>query len=298
MAHVICIGIAVQDAVYGLPVMPATAEKHRAQSLEIVGGGIAANAAVAVARLGGRASLVTRLGEDTTGRDIVAELEGEGVDCAWARRFAGRRSSQSAVLVDQAGERMVINYSDPAMPDDTGWLPRDLPKGARAVMGDTRWESGALHLFKAARRASGFGVLDGDRAVQSAELLAAATHLVFAAQALREMTGCDNLSDGLLRLSAPDNVWLAVTDGVRGTFVRNGKTTTVIRAFPVEAVDTLAAGDVFHGAFALALAEGMDEYRAVRFASAVAAIKCTRFGGRKGTPGRGEVEAFLKGHGG
>ena len=88
--------------------------------------------------------------------------------------------------------------------------------------------------------------------------------------------------------------WLAVTAGEKGVyFLENGE---VVHepAFPLRAVDTLGAGDVWHGAFALALAEGMRERAAVRFASAVAAIKCTRFGGRSGIPSRAEVEAFLK----
>ena len=63
--------------------------------------------------------------------------------------------------------------------------------------------------------------------------------------------------------------------------------------FAVEAVDTLGAGDSFHGGFALALAEGRDEVAAMRFGAAAAALKCTRFGGISGTPRRGEVEALL-----
>jgi sulfofructose kinase len=62
----------------------------------------------------------------------------------------------------------------------------------------------------------------------------------------------------------------------------------------VEAIDTLAAGDTFHGAFALGLAEGWPIAKILPFASAAAAIKCTRFGGRLGAPTRAEVEAFLK----
>jgi sulfofructose kinase len=69
----------------------------------------------------------------------------------------------------------------------------------------------------------------------------------------------------------------------------------VIPSFPVKAVDTLAAGDVFHGAFAFALASGMDEIAAFRFSAAAAAIKCERFGGRAGAPTRAEVDSFLKG---
>ncbi len=64
-------------------------------------------------------------------------------------------------------------------------------------------------------------------------------------------------------------------------------------AFPVKAVDTLGAGDVFHGAFALALAEGRDAPAAMRFGSAAAALKCSRLGGSTGAPTRAEVEAFM-----
>ena len=66
------------------------------------------------------------------------------------------------------------------------------------------------------------------------------------------------------------------------------------RAFAVPVVDTLGAGDIFHGAFALALGQGRSETLALRFANAAAALKCTRPGGGAGAPWRHEVEAFLK----
>ncbi|WP_342358501.1 PfkB family carbohydrate kinase [Terrarubrum flagellatum] len=294
MISVLCLGIATQDHVYGVPGFPTTGEKHRAHSVEIVGGGIAANASVAVARLGGRALLASRLGEDSTGRNIIEALEAEGVDCSLCRRFPGLKSSSSAVLVDGAGERMVINYADPGIPDDPSWLPADLPRGVQSVMADTRWQAGALRMFGAARAAGAFGVLDGDRAPENRELLSAATHLVFAMQAAREMTGHDDALQAIRAFPAPDHVSLAITDGVRGTYLRQGREIIVTPAFPVTAVDTLGAGDVFHGAFAYALAAGMDELQAIRFSSATAAIKCTRFGGRAGAPRLAEVEAFLR----
>ena len=67
-------------------------------------------------------------------------------------------------------------------------------------------------------------------------------------------------------------------------------------AFPVDVVDTLAAGDVFHGAFAFGLARGYPTYQIMRFASAAAAIKCSRFGGRAGAPAKSEVDALLSQH--
>jgi sulfofructose kinase len=63
--------------------------------------------------------------------------------------------------------------------------------------------------------------------------------------------------------------------------------------FSIAAVDTLGAGDAFHGGFALTQAEGQSEVEAMRFGAAVAGIKCTRLGGSAGTPRRSEVEALL-----
>jgi sugar/nucleoside kinase (ribokinase family) len=74
---------------------------------------------------------------------------------------------------------------------------------------------------------------------------------------------------------------------------RTSDTSGETPTFAVDAVDTLAAGDIFHGAFALALIEMGDPVRALRFAAAAAALKCTRFGGGAATPTRSEVEQFM-----
>jgi sulfofructose kinase len=77
-----------------------------------------------------------------------------------------------------------------------------------------------------------------------------------------------------------------------------GGTVRTMPVFKVDAVDTLAAGDVFHAGMALALAEGRDEIAAMRFGAAAAALKCTRFGGSMGAPQRAEVDALLARTGG
>jgi sulfofructose kinase len=297
VAGVLCVGIATQDFVFALDEMPRRAEKYRARDLAVVGGGIAANAAVAVARLGGRAMLAARLGEDAVGRDIVEDLAAAGVDCSLVRRCAGHTSSVSAVLVDAHGERTVINHADRTLPGDASWLPPVLSDDVAAVMADTRWEQGALHLLGRARRQGRVGVLDADRGPVDRALLDAATHVAFAAQAVREMTGRDEPREGLRELARSTATWLAVTDGARGVWFTQGDGLSHLPAFPVRPVDTLGAGDVFHGALALALAEGQPIEPALRFAMASAAIKCTRFGGRAGAPTRAEVEALLAGAG-
>ena len=87
--------------------------------------------------------------------------------------------------------------------------------------------------------------------------------------------------------------FLAVTEGPRDVLWRKGARLRKSPVFAVEAVDTVGAGDVFHGALTLALAEGRDMVAALRFAAAAAALKCTRLGGSAAAPWRGEVEALL-----
>ncbi|BCB20551.1 PfkB family carbohydrate kinase [Bosea sp. ANAM02] len=292
-AGVFCLGIATLDYVYSVETMPTRGEKYRSRGLAVVGGGCAGNASVAIARLGGACWLATRLADDLTGDQIVADLESEGVDAGFARRVAGLRSPVSAILVDAEGERMVISYSDPAMPEDVAWLPAELPASAGAVLADTRWGEGALAALKLARSAGVPGVLDGDRKPPHPDLVGTASHVAFSQQALREISGEEDPRAGLAKVSAGVPSWLAVTLGKGGVLFVEEDEVRHSPAFIVDTVDTLGAGDVWHGAFALALAEGQAEPAAIRFASAAAAIKCTRFGGRSGAPKRDEVERFL-----
>lgn len=293
MTRVLLIGIAVQDFVYAVDKIPTRPEKTRARNLAVVGGGLAGNAAVAVARLGGSASLITRLGEDIVGRAIQEDFAREGVSTAMTRTFPGRRSPTSAILVDAEGERLVVSYSDPELPTSTEWLPDTLPDGTNAVLGDSRWEQGAKHLFQIAAKAGTPAVFDLDRAVADQGVIAAASHTAMSMQALRELTGGTDPVAGLKALRARFPGWLCVTDGTRGCWWTDGKAIRHTPAFAVTTVDTLGAGDTFHGALALALGEGLTIPEAVRFASAAAALKCATFGGRAGIPTRSALDAFL-----
>ena len=290
-----CIGHAVQDFVFSLPDLPAGGRKFRAEGFASVGGGPAATAAVAIARLGGEASLAARIGEDAVADAIVSELEGYGVDCARVKRFAGRTSSLSAVMVDARGERMIVNYRDAGMPAGPEWLGGD--DRFDAVLADTRWPEGAAEGFALARGAGVPAVLDADDPVpDDPAMLARATHLAFSADGLQGLTGEADPARALNSVHARFGAWVCVTDGARGVMICDAAGISAAGAFAVDVVDTLGAGDVWHGAFTLRLAEGAREADAVRFANAAAAIKVTRTGGRAGAPRRAEVEAFLATH--
>jgi sugar/nucleoside kinase (ribokinase family) len=117
---------------------------------------------------------------------------------------------------------------------------------------------------------------------------------VFAADTLRATSGQNDLAEALASLRQHTEGFLAVTDGANDILWLDGAAVRRIPVVAVEVVDTLAAGDVFHGAFALALAERMGETEALRFAAASAALKCTRHGGGAGAPNRVEVEHVLR----
>ncbi|HEY8595365.1 MAG TPA: PfkB family carbohydrate kinase [Devosiaceae bacterium] len=295
MTNILVAGSAVVDFVFMLDEMPRQPEKYRAREAAIVGGGCAANAAVAIARLGGHPQLAVVLGEDEVGEMIVAGLESEGVDCHAVRRVPGHRSSFSSVFIDAAGERQIVNYRDRELAETDAYLPEIGDMAFGAVLSDTRWPIVAAHVMREARRRGVPGILDAEAPVALArEALDLATHIAFSAQGLREYAGVEDLERGLHIASERTGAFICVTDGADGVFHLDGGDLVNTPAFQVKAIDTLGAGDVWHGAFALALVEGSREAHAIRFANAVAAIKCTRTGGRAGSPTRSEVEQFLK----
>jgi len=296
MVTVLAVGAAVVDVTLRVAEpLPLAGAKYRATQAAIVGGGCAATAAVAVARLGGRAVLSGRLGADPIGEMVLAGLRAERVETALVRRFDRRRSSFSTVVVDSAGERQIVNFRDPDMPADAGWLAAADWPAVGAVLADTRWPEGAAVAMERARRLGVPGVIDAEAPVGiAADALRMASHIAFSSQGLADFTGTAEPADGLVRAADATGARVCVTDGAAGVWWLDGATLRHLPAFAVTVVDTLGAGDVWHGAFALALAEGRCDAHAIRFASAAAALKCTRPGGRDGAPSRAELNAFLK----
>ena len=298
MTRILCLGMSALDAIYRVPEIPATPTKVLATAFTECGGGMAANASVAVARLGGQVSYWGRTGDDALGDRILAELAADGVDVSGVRRVPGCISPSAAILIDDRGERLVCAYNDPRLDADPAWLPRDRVATFDAALVDVRWPQGAAVVLDAARAANRPAILDGDVGPESAlhDLGRRATHVAFSEPGLARAARTTAPGDGLRRIAGDVTGLVGVTLGPDGfLWLEDGRERRV-PAPAIVAVDTLAAGDVWHGAFALALGEGSDVESAARFANAAAAIKCTRFGGRLGAPTRAEVATFLAGH--
>ncbi len=297
--RILCTGIAVVDEIFRVDEFPVAGAKVQATDFVAVGGGCAANAAIAIARLGGAASFAGPLGgpagQEPISDLILAGLSREGVDCAGCVRLDGVTSAISAIFVNVRGERTIATHRshrlDAVMPLDAGRLAA----GADAVLADNRCVDFSLPICRAALRRGVPVILDADKPTRPEDaLFSACSHIVFSAESLRATMATNDLAAALLEFGQSTNAFLAVTDGPNPVLWRDDTGTICeMPVFRVTAVDTLAAGDVFHGAFTLALLEGRDAVVAMRFAAAAAAVKCTRFGGSTTAPTRAETEAFL-----
>lgn len=295
--YIICLGKSTLDRIWPLPELPTVGGKYRASDYLELGGGMAATAAVAVARLGARAAFCGRAGDDPSGHAMLDELAGYGVDVSQFRLFKGARSSVSGILVDREGERVIVNFGGAGIPEDADWLELNEVHDADAILVDVRWKEGGIAICSKARSLGIPTVMDGEAADPDIfdALLPLVDHAIFSLQGLRSYGGgkITNHMQLLQKMHSLGCRVAAVTMGPQGCLWVDDDGPHHQAAFAVDVVDTTGAGDVFHGAYVLALAEGMQVEAAMRFASGAAALKCTHHGGRAGIPSRKEVDDFL-----
>ncbi|MGQ7846486.1 PfkB family carbohydrate kinase [Granulosicoccus sp. 3-233] len=303
-------GLISADITFRVGEMPRRAEKYRADDVRFSLGGGGAIAAVAMQRLGAEVQLAGRLGDDLFGDLLRTEIARRSLGDRLLTRMVDGKSPISSVFVDDGGERQIVNYRQPdtlrsaesataacttdavacqsedALPfDDARLQSIDTP---HAILVDTRWEAAAIQMLTFARQAGIPAVIDGEAPV-SHTAMALASHVAFSRQGLRDYAGVDELEAGLRQAQAQFGNWVCVTDGENGVFHLQDGTFTHTPAIHVKAVDTLGAGDVWHAAFTLQLAQGQSESRAIGFANAAAALKCASDKGLDGIPSSKEV---------
>src|SRR4051794_12873929 len=296
--HIVCIGMPVRDLTFRIEELPERGFKVNASHFEEICGGNALNAAIAIARLGGRASICGPMGDagETSSRYIFDKLAEESIETKHLLHMPGLITPLSGIMIDPSGERTIVTFRDPQL-----WkvqLPdaNTLLADCDAILTESRCAGFCTDLCAEARRRDIPVIVDVDRAMSLREgLLTASSHLVFSSEPLQETAGVADDGEALNKIATLTSSFLAGTRGPLGTiWLDEQQNLQQTPAFPVHTVDTLGAGDVFHGAFALAITEHQDIPTALRFASAAAALKCTRFGGAFAAPNRAEVEELLK----
>lgn len=291
---VLCVGIAVRDLVFRVKAVPERGRKTHADSFDELSGGNAVNAAVGIVKLGGRAAYCGPVGEDCDG--LLSNIVKLGIATGDVVRVPKAMTPVSGIFIDEAGERTIATHRSKLLANGRCADPVTLVQDCDALCVDNRFPDFALPICEAAMQRNIPVMIDVDRGMQADHaLLRQATHVIFSAQGLAETSGQFDDHDALKFINRHTPAFVGVTHGPEGmSWLAQDGTLRHMPAFAVKAVDTLGAGDVFHGACTLMLAQGRGIENALRFASAAAALKCTAFGGAFATPSRNDVERFLE----
>ena len=300
---VVGVGYCAVDYLGIVPRFPEVDTKIPMEEFVRQGGGITATAMATVGRLGGRASYIGKVGDDDFGRFIVAELEKDGVHTGSMVIQPGASSQFSFVVVDKPSGKRTIFWTYSGIRFEGSELRREDVLAGKVVHVDAHHPSAAIQAASWANEAGIPVVMDaGSVREGSKELVERADCLIASSLFARQFTGQDDpekaarmmfgscspeLVEGRRRISV-------VTMGEQGCVYVTDDGTFHQPAFEVEVVDTTGAGDVFHGAFSFGLSKGWQFAEIIRFASAVAAIKCTKLGGRAGIPTLEQALAFLR----
>ncbi|MDV7103360.1 PfkB family carbohydrate kinase [Vibrio sp. TH_r3] len=290
-----CLGITVLDRIQRVNELPTKGGKFVANEYFEVGGGPAATAAVAVAKLGKEVDFIGRVGGDSVADTMLKELASYGVNIGNVIRIENASSAFSAVLVDDSGERMIINYQDKLLNRDIEPLRSVDFSTYSTLLCDVRWPEGAKYALQQAKLHHVPSVLDADLSPDPIdELVQLADHVVFSEPGLEKYTNNSDPIEGLKIAQKRTESKVYVTVGSKGCYWLEEGDLKHQAGKKVHVVDTTGAGDVFHGAFAVAVCEQMAARESIIFSNTVAAVKCTKLGGREGIPNRDTVNAEIK----
>jgi sulfofructose kinase len=300
---VLTLGACAWTTIFRMPAWPRGSAKIIPHEALQLGDGMSASAACAVAALGAPVSWWGRVGDDFNGRAAIDSLSKAGVNCSAVRWDSTAKGSFCSVLVDEAGERLVVPRHDPSLNNDATWLPLHTLHDYSAVLTEVRWFEGARAILQAAREQGLPGVLDAEVSApgELLQLCALASHILFSetglAHCLGETVSAPEVHAALRTvLEGTQAVLVGVTFGERGFYWIERRQPSLLQhcaAPQITAVDTLGAGDVFHGVYTLALANGLSTPECAKLSVLAASLKCETFGGRLGTPNRAALATAL-----
>jgi sugar/nucleoside kinase (ribokinase family) len=297
---VVGLGLATLDILAQTPRLPNSNDCFPIAALEMQGGGPVATALVALAKLGASCQYLGSISADDTARQIIAELNGYGIQTEHCPQRDSGVSSASVILVEQSnGQRAILFQKSTTTDLQPEEVPTDLILSAKALHLDGFFTPAALNAARIARQNGVLVSFDGGAGElmwdDLTQLLPLVDILVVAKKFAHQTTGkLDPMEAGPALLKEYQNQQVVITDGEHGSWYWDSDSHFHQPAFSVDVVDTTGAGDTFHGAYLYAcLQSTWSPVFRLQFASAVAALKCTQLGGRKGIPTLAETLAFI-----
>lgn len=296
------VGSSNTDMIVKVPRIPKPGETILGGKFSTAAGGKGANQAVAAARAGGDVTFIACVGDDMFGKEAVEGFESDKINTKFIRIDQTEPSGVAMIYVDDNGENSIAVASGA----NAALSPGDVERAGEIITSADillmQLEIPLETVRKAALLAKSAGVsvilnpapaqpLD-DELLQAisiitpneseAELLTGIT--------VKDRAGAEKAADALIKKGVESVI---ITLGSKGAFLKSAGPTEMIEGFKVEAVDATAAGDVFNGALAVAIAEGKPLPQAIRFAHAAAAISVTKLGAQPSVPDRRAIEKML-----
>jgi sulfofructose kinase len=285
---VLALGAVAVDDLFYIDAYPGPDEKTPVLRRQRQCGGISAIAAIAASRLGCRSAYAGVLGRDELSEFAIGQMRREGVNLRHLIQRDGVRTVHSIIMIDsRTGTRNIFFDLQGVLGAARDWPPEEVIRGTRVLFVDWYRVPGMIRAARLAR-AAGIPVVadfEQDGLPGFATLLALADHLILSQGFAAKLTGVSDPRRSVVRLWNGQQKLVAVTCGAKGCFYVTAEKPSIARhqpAFKVKAVDTTGCGDVFHGAYAAALARGMSAPDRIRFATAAAGLKAGQSGGAQG----------------
>jgi len=277
-----------------LPTIPQDDKVEIISSL-VQGGGPAATATCAAAKLGAKTAFVGSVGSDPRGREIVEQFRLMKVDTsALLCRETGESPAAFCWTEQATGKRSIAWTKGSISPLKPEEIDVSLIRSARLLHLDGHQTEAAIFASQQARAAGVTVSLDAGTLVNGIDKLLELSDIIIASEKFAERyTGLSQPEESVKLFSGANCKFSAVTLGARGCVGFDGTELFKLPVFKVKVVDTTGAGDVFHGAFAYKYMNGGTWRECARFASAVSALKCTALGGRTALPDAATVENFI-----
>ena len=296
---VLGLGCVTIDEFLYVPRFPKTDEKMQVNQRGRQCGGLTATALVAASRLGARCQFAGTLGDNELSQFVLDQLNQEGVGVTHVFRKADAQPIHAVIIVDESDQSRTILYDNSSsLGSQDEWPAEEVIRATRVLFVDHYGVEGMVRAARIARDVHIPVVADFERLDFPGfpKLLELVDHLVLSSSFASKLTGRTDPAVMAKELWSNDRTAVIITCGDQGCWHLDSASDEPqhTAAYQVNSVDTTGCGDVFHGAYASALARRLDLHDRIHFASAAAAMKATRRGGQTGIPSRVEVERFIE----